>query len=147
LSNSSTFTPSFRPDVAGTYTVTLTVSDPFGGVGTDIVAVTVIRAEDYAQQLLVQALNRVAALQPWQVTTRGNQKALQNFLHQAIAALEGGDLDEARLKVAQAVERTDGCVLRGGPDGNGGGRDWITDCGAQAEVYDLLTAALAALLP
>ena len=43
--------------------------------------------------------------------------------------------------------RTDGCVLRGDPDGNGPGRDWITDCTAQTEAYNLLTDALDALTP
>ena len=41
--------------------------------------------------------------------------------------------------------RTDGCALRGIPDGNGQGRDWITDCVAQMEIYDCLTAAAEAL--
>ena len=139
--------PTFVPDVAGSYTVTLTVNDPFGGVGTDTVDVAVITAADFAQQLVLSALNRIAALEPWQVTNKGNQKALQNFLSQAIAALQAGDLEGAVLKITQALERTDGCVLRGSPDGNGPGRDWITDCGAQTAVYDDLAAALAALTP
>jgi hypothetical protein len=147
LAGESTAFPTFIPDVPGSYTVTLTVNDAFGGVGTDSVAVAVITAEDYAQNLVVSALNLVGALQPWQVTTKGNQKALQNFLSQAIAALQAGDLEEAGLKITQAIERTDGCVLRGSPDGNGPGRDWVTDCDAQAAVYDCLTAALAALTP
>lgn len=147
LTGGSTALPTFVPDVAGSYTVTLTVNDPFGGAGTDTVAVAVVTAEDYAQNLIVTALNLVGGLQPWQVTTRGNQKALQNLLSQAIAALQAGDVEEAGLKVTQAIERSDGCVLRGSPDGNGSGRDWITDCDAQAAVYDSLTAALFALMP
>jgi hypothetical protein len=45
----------------------------------------------------------------------------------------------------QAIERTDGCVLRASPDGNGSGRDWVIDCAAQAALYEKLTAALDAL--
>jgi len=147
LTGRDTAFPTFIPDVPGSYTVTLTVSDLFGGVATDSVAVAVISAEDYAQNLVMNALNLVGGLQPWQVTTKGNQKALQNFLSQAIAALQAGDTEEAVLKITQAIERTDGCVLRGGPDGNGPGRDWVTDCNAQPAIYDCLTAALAALAP
>lgn len=147
LAGETTAFPTFIPDVAGSYIVTLTVNDPFGGVGTDTVAVAVISSEDFAQSQIVTALNLVGALQPWQVTNQGNQKALQNFLSQAIAALQAGDLEEAALKLTKAIERIDGCVLRGSPDGNGPGRDWVTDCNAQAAIYDCLTAALAALTP
>jgi len=45
----------------------------------------------------------------------------------------------------QVIERTDGCILRGSPDGNGGGRDWITDCAVHATLHEQLTAALYAL--
>jgi hypothetical protein len=147
LADGSTAFPTFVPDVPGSYTATLTVNDAFGGVGTDTVALAVITAEDHAQDLVLCALNQVGALPPWQVTTKGNQKAFQNFLNQAIAALQAGDLEEGRLKLTHAIERTDGCGLRSAPDGNGAGRDWITDCGAQAAVYDCLAAALAALQP
>jgi len=37
--------------------------------------------------------------------------------------------------------------VRGGPDGNGPGRDWVTDCAAQATPHEQLTAAQAALTP
>jgi hypothetical protein len=70
---------------------------------------------------------------------------MQNFLVQAIAALEAGDFAEAKRKVAAALERTDGCALRQAPDGNGPERDWIVDCEAQGVVFELLSAALAAI--
>lgn len=147
LAGETTASPTFTPDVPGSYTVTLTVSDSFGGVSTDSVVVSVITAEQFAETQTVSALNLVGALQPSEVTSPGNQKALQRLLSQVIAALQIGDLDEARLKLTQAIERTDGCALRGSPDGNGPGRDWVTDCAAQATLYDDLTAALAALMP
>src|SRR5439155_24431513 len=66
-------------------------------------------------------------------------------LTQAIAFLQAGEFDQARKKLTKALERTDGCALEGTPDGNGPGRDVVTDCAAQAKLYDLLTAALDAL--
>jgi len=87
----------------------------------------------------------IGALRPEQVTSRGNRNALQEYLTQAIAFLQAGEFDQARKKLTKALERTDGCALEGTPDGNGPGRDWVTDCAAQAKLYDLLTAALDAL--
>jgi hypothetical protein len=79
------------------------------------------------------------------VSNQGNQRAILNFLKQAVAALEAGDVQEAVDKLVQAIGRTDGCVLRGSPDGKGPGRDWVLDCNAQGEVYDALVAALEVL--
>jgi hypothetical protein len=147
LSGELTAYPTFTPDVAGTYTATLTVSDPFGGMSADSVVVSAITAEEFVARQIADALNLLGALTLEQVTTRGNRQALQNYLAQALAALRAGDTDEARSKLMQAAERTDGCVLRGGPDGNGSGRDWVTDCAAQAALYEKLNAALSALTP
>ena len=76
------------------------------------------------------------------VTSRGNQQALMEFLREAGDALQEGDLSEARRALERAMGRTDGCARRGAPDGNGPGRDWITTCEAQEQVYTPLVAAL-----
>ena len=94
---------------------------------------------------IVSASETVVDLDPGQITTEGNQNALMNFLAQATVAIEEGDIGEAINKLQKALLRTDGCVLRGAPDGNGPGRDWITDCTEQIAVYNLLSSALAAL--
>ena len=135
----------FIPDQPGNYIATLTVIDPFGGVSAATVTVSVITGEDYAATAILDALRTLRGLRLDQVTTRGNRTAMQNFLVQAIAALEAGDFAEAKRKVAAALERTDGCALRQAPDGNGPERDWIVDCEAQGVVFELLSAALAAI--
>ncbi|MCA1634041.1 MAG: immunoglobulin domain-containing protein [Acidobacteria bacterium] len=145
LSGETTAFPTFTPDIPGSYTATLTVNDPFGGVSADSVVVSVISAQQFAANQIASALNIIGALTSQQVTTRGNRQALQNYLTQALAALQAGDLVEARSKLMQAIERTDGCILRGSPDGNGSGRDWVIDCAVQATLHDLLTSALDAL--
>ena len=137
----------FIPDRPGAYVATLTVSDRFGGVSAATVTVSVITSENYASTAILSALEALRGLRLDQVTTRGNRTAMQNFLTQALAGLDAGDLDEARKKVAAAIERTDGCVLRQAPDGNGPDRDWIVDCGAQDVLFELLSAALAAIAP
>lgn len=104
-----------------------------------------ITVERLAAEQIVQALNMVGTLTPQQLASRGHRHAIQNFLTQAIASLQAGDMDEARSKVRQAIERTDGCALRGSPNGNGPNCDWIIDCAAQANLHERLTAALATL--
>lgn len=147
LAGATTAFPTFTPDVPGSYVATLTVNDPFGGVATDSLVVSVVTGAQFAENQVVIALNIVGALAPEQVTTRGNQNALQQFLTEVIAALQAGDFDEARKKLTKAIERTDGCALQNTPDGNGQGRDWVIDCAAQASLYSLLTTALDALTP
>ena len=147
LAGQTTAFPTFTPDVPGTYTATLTVNDPFGLGSTDSLVVSVVTGVQFAENQAVRALNFVGALPPEQVTNRGNQKALQRFLIQVIAALQDGDVDEARDKLTKTIERTDGCALQKIPDDNGHGRDWVTDCAAQAPLYAMLTAALDALTP
>jgi len=64
-----------------------------------------------------------------------------------VLPIQDGDIPVAIDKLEKALIRTDGCVLRGSPDGNGPERDWITDCTAQMETYAVLSAALDALTP
>ena len=106
-----------------------------------------ITAEDFVENEAAASQNFIANLPATSVATAGNQSALQNFLRQVIESLQADDVATARQKLEQAIQRTDGCVLRGIPDGNGPSRDWITDCNAQATLYDSLTEALNALTP
>lgn len=145
LAGETSATPSFTPDLPGQYTVQLVVSDSWGEFSDpDDVIVSVI-AGDIALTNTAEALTLITELSPADVTTKGNQRALGNFLTQVIAAIQNDDIEEAIDKLGKALERTDGCVLRGEPDGNGPGRDWIIDCAAQEQVYQLLIDALDAL--
>ena len=147
LAGATSAAATFTPDLPGEYVATLTVNDPFGGVASASVTVSAISGEQHASIAIGNALTVLGGLSADQVTTRGNQRAMQNFLTQALAAIEAGDLEEARHKVAEAIERTDGCGLRQAPDGNGPERDWVVDCSAQAVLIEYLTAALSALAP
>jgi hypothetical protein len=101
----------------------------------------------FAKARIASAGAIVAALPPSQVTTPGNKTAFGNFLKEAIGQLQNGNVAAAIQKLNMAIERTDGCALRMAVDGNGAGRDWITSCAAQIEVYNLLNGALNALIP
>lgn len=148
LSEANTATPVFVPDLPGAYVVNLVVSDPFVDSAPDTVTIAVTTTADYAGQQTVDALNGVGSLPPSSVTTKGNQTALGNFLTQVIAALQVGDLVDAKRKLQDAIERTDGCTLRGSPDPHGEGQikqDYIKTCTDQAPVYTLLKNALDSL--
>jgi len=145
LVNSATATPTLTPDVAGVYQVTLVVSD-FIGPGTPAsVQITATTVAGFAELQIVHASGIISGLTSSQITTKGNQTALLNFLSQAVVALQEADVATAIDKLQKSIARTDGCVLRGSPDGSAAGRDWITECAAQIDVYSLLNAALDAL--
>jgi hypothetical protein len=133
------------PDVPGTYMITLNVSDAFA-VGTpDSVEVTAATASSYAEQNTMLANQVNSALTATQVSTAGNQEAFGNFLTQAVKATQAGNTQNAVDKLNQAIARTDGCERNGVPDSSGPGRDWITDCSAQAQMLVYLRAALRGL--
>ena len=147
LIGDDTAAASFVPDLEGGYQMNLDVSDPIGPGAPDAVQITATSVAGFAQFQIVSADDLVGDLNPGQVTTGGNQTAYLKHLSRAIVAIQEGDLGKAIKKLEDAIGRSDGCVLRGSPDGNGPGRDWITDCTAQTEVYASLGAALAALQP
>jgi hypothetical protein len=137
----------FVPDLPGVYVATLTPGDFLGPGISASATITVITATMYAEIQLQAVAAHMAELPADAVTTRGNQNALIQLLSHVVVALQSGNLIGARHQLEQAISRTDGCALQGAPDGNGPGRDWITSCEAQEQVYPLLVAALSAMTP
>jgi len=142
-----TSTPRLVPDMPGLYVARLVVNDGLVDSPPDEVRVSVVDVREFATAQTLAALAAVAELPQSRVTTKGNRQALTSFLTQAASALQQGDLAAARDRLAHAVVRTDGCALRGAPDGKGQGCDWLTDCADQQLVYGLIDGALAALTP
>ena len=147
LSSQSGPSPYLQPDVPGTFTVRLVVSDRFGQSAPATVDITVLTAATYVEQQTMIAYDLVTSLPPAQVTTAGNQNALSNLLDQVAKAIQAGDNTLAIEKLNQAISRTDGCERNGVPDSSGPSRDWITDCAAQASMLVYLRASLRALTP
>jgi PKD domain len=145
LAGSNTATPAFTPNAAGTYVVTLSVTDGYGAAVQDTVEVVVATASSYAQMQLGSATGLVSSLAAGDVTNQGNQTAYINLLANAVTALQNGQVSTAITKINQAIERSNGCEATGVPDGNGPGRDWITSCAAQAQILSYLRSALQAL--
>lgn len=138
---------SFIPDVAGVYVLTLTPSDFLGPGNSASATITVTTGTMYAEIQSQTVASQVEALPRDAVTTEGNQNALIQLLSHVVVMLQGGNLTGAQQQLVEAIARTDGCALEGIPDGNGPGRDWITTCAAQEQVYPSLVAALAAIIP
>jgi hypothetical protein len=145
LFNPNSPNATFIPDRPGVYAAQLTVSDPFGPGVPDSVRITAITAAGYAEMVIQDASTQILGLPAGAVTNRGNQNAITQFLSNAIVALRDGSVAVARQQLGQAISRTDGCALRGTPDGNGPGRDWITTCGAQSAIYQSLLDALSVI--
>ncbi len=145
--NSTAAEAAFVPDRPGTYVAQLTASDFVGPGEPDTVVITATSAAGYVEIQLEAASCQIINLPVDAVINRGNQNALSRFLLNAAMALQEGDIGSARHHLAQAIARTDGCALRGTPDGNGSGRDWLVTCEAQNQVYSLLLNAAGALPP
>lgn len=146
LSKADTVNPSFIADVIGDFPVELVVSDFIGPGAPDTVVITASTAEDYSESRIISSGAVVAELTIDEVTSAGNQEAISKFLIQAVTAIQSDDTARAIQMLEHSLERTDGCTLRGEPDGNGPGRDWITVCTQQEVVYNQLLEALYALI-
>ncbi len=147
ISNALLPNATFVPDRAGVYVAQLIVSDVLGSGEPDTVQITAITGTQTAENLIQSASDLVAGLGAGEVTNKGNQNALLQHLSQAVIALQASDLIDAAHKLELAISRVDGCAARGSVDGNGPSRDWVTTCGAQNQIYQLLVDALNAFAP
>ncbi len=147
LSNPGLASTTFVADRPGTYVAQFRVTDYLGASAWDQVQVTAATATGYAEAQMQAAASIVGVLSRGAVTSSGNQNALLQHLSNAVTALGSGRTADARQQIQLALSRVDGCALRGTPDGNGPGRDWLTSCVSEAQVYPLLSEALAALMP
>ena len=61
----------------------------------------------------------------------------------AVKQNQKGEVDKAIKELQKAIERVDGCALRGQPDVGGGGgnppaKDYVNNCADQAIIYPVL---------
>ena len=145
LANGNGATPNLIPDRAGLYGVSLVVSDNLGPSDPDTAEITVLTRSDFASMKIACAADLIADLPESAVKTKGNQKALLNYLGAAAKAVQRPDFEKAVERIEFTLKRADGCFVNGVPDGNGVGRDWVEECGAQLEIYRCLDQARTAL--
>lgn len=145
LANTNSTGPNLIPDKPGLYEATLVVSDNLGPSAPDSAEITAVARGDFASMKIACAADLIAELPEDAVKTKGNQKALLNYLAAAAKAVQRPDYEKAIERIEFALQRTDGCVMNGIPDGNGVGRDWVETCAAQLEIDRCLGEALGAL--
>lgn len=145
LANTNSVSPNLIPDRAGLYGVSLVVSDNLGPSDPDTAEITVLTRSDFASMKIACAADLIADLPESAVKTKGNQKALLNYLGAAAKAVQRPDFEKAVERIEFTLKRTDGCFVNGVADGNGVGRDWVEECGAQLEIYRCLDQARTAL--
>ncbi len=135
------------PDKPGAYLIELVVNDGFADSAPDSATIRVITLQKYIEQTVKEALALVKALPAGSFSSKADRKEFEQILKQALDDVRNDKLRHAQKELQNAIERTDGCALRGQPDTKGSGRDWITDCASQAPVYAQLRAALDAIAP
>ncbi len=145
LANTNSVSPNLIPDRAGLYGVSLIVSDNLGPSDPDTAEITVLTRSDFASMKIACAADLITDLPESAVKTKGNQKALLNYLGAAAKAVQRPDYEKAIERIEFALQRTDGCAINGVPDGNGAGRDWVETCAAQLEIDRCLNEARGAL--
>ena len=145
LANANSASPNLIPDKPGIYGATLVVSDDLGPGAPDSAEITAVARGDFASMKIACAADLIEGLPESVVKTKGNQKALLNYLAAAAKAVQRPDFDKAIERIEFALQRTDGCAMNGVPDGNGVGRDWVETCDAQFEIDRCLNEARGAL--
>ncbi len=132
-------TPTFTPDLAGTYEIHLTVNDGLLDSETATVSVVATTAEGDLVEKLEQAIDAVNALDAAVFKNVSLQKNMAKHIGQALAHVDNGKFNAARDKLEAVLRKTDGCANGSSPDPN----DWIVDCGAQSQVHPLIVQAIA----
>ena len=142
----TTATPSFTPDLAGTYVIQLVVNDGFADSTPDTATITAITGAAFAEIKLKDACDLVTGLPSSSFDAPGHRNYFCNMSSKVINFLQMSNLDQAKKHLEKMISRVDGCSPRGAPDPKGMGQpfaaDFITDCAAQQQLYQLLTDAL-----
>jgi hypothetical protein len=138
LSAPLTVNPTFLPDLAGTYVVSLIVND--GQVDSDpsTLSITVVASADPIIADLINAINAINGLDSSAFKNRNLRKTLNNKINTAIAYMEQGLYSQADSLLGGILKKVDGCAKKGVPDNN----DWIVTCEAQTQVYPNIQSAI-----
>lgn len=141
LSGDTTVSPTFVPDLPGTYVAQLVVTDTLGlASDPSTVEVQVVTLATWATEVIQTEVQPViAAISPDVFVNPVLQKTVMNKTNAVIALLQAGNVQDARDKLANdLLKKVDGCATTGAPDKN----DWIKDCESQGQVYEQLLTVI-----
>jgi parallel beta-helix repeat protein len=130
----------FTADVAGNYVVSLTVNDGLVDSAPSNITVTATTRQDAVIDTLGDITYTVNNLIDPSVLKNANlANVLTNKVNAALQLIDEGDYQQALDKLENDIlNKTNGCANIGEPDNN----DWIEDCDAQAQVYNLVVEAI-----
>jgi hypothetical protein len=139
LGDASAQSPTLVPDVAGTDTASLVVSDGQATSPPDVVTIQATSDAGAIVAILRDAVAAINGLDPGDFKNANMQGALTNKLAAVIADVEAGRLQDALDKLEHdVIAKTDGCAETGAPDRN----DWLKNSAAQTPVYARLREAV-----
>jgi hypothetical protein len=133
-----TVNPTFLPDFAGTYVVSLIVNDGQADSDPSTLSITVVVSADPIIEDLIKAITAINALDSSAFKNRNLRKTLINKINTAIAYMEQGLYSQAKSLLGGILKKVDGCAKKGAPDNN----DWIITCEAQTQVYPNIQSAI-----
>ncbi|MCK4792923.1 MAG: DUF1566 domain-containing protein [Desulfobacteraceae bacterium] len=126
----------------GIYTVTLTVTDDDGGVGSDSLTIEVISTQDAITQILQEARSVINGLDDSVFKRKQMRNRLNRKINSVLRLIDKRRYQRALDKLEYGIlTKMDGCAETDSPDKN----DWIIDCDAQKQVYPLIVEAIALL--
>lgn len=142
LMASTAVNPSFISDMAGTYVLNLVVSDGVEQSDPGSATVAIFSTLNAPIQDLLDALQALNNLPSNAFKSRNMKRELANKINTVIVNIDGGNSQLALSELeTDILKKMDGCAKNGSPEHN----DWITNCGAQGEVYSHISSAIAAI--
>lgn len=135
VANPSSANASLRPDVPGTYVVSLVVSDGILESEPSNITITVVSIQTAVTNVIQTAISTINAWSPDVFKNRNMAKALTNKFNALVSKVEEGNFPDAKDMLENDIlKKTDGCMTTGSVDKN----DWIIVCEAQAELYPIV---------
>jgi K319L-like, PKD domain len=136
--SSTSITPSFTPDVPGTYVMQLIVNDGFVDSPASTVQIQVSASASWLGDRIrevIGTIGNIGALPPEAFKNKNMRNTLINKLQVIIKQGDEGVYAEALAKLQEdVIAKTDGCAIVGSPDNN----DWVIACGYQEKIYPAL---------
>lgn len=140
ISNANQAIASFVPDLPGTYVAGLIVNDGFVSSSQATVQIlTISNVTSIIQS--IQALESTISGFPSSVFKNKNmQNTLINKLNSVISDINAGKYSDAASQLQNDISgKMNGCVASGAPSNS----DWILNCPAQIQIYNLLQPIIA----
>jgi hypothetical protein len=138
LINPLTAYPTFLPDLAGTYVVSLIVNDGQLDSDPSTISITVVSSTNPVINSLITAINGINPLDSSAFKNLNLKKVLTNKINTALDYIDQGLDSSAKNVLGGIIKKMDGCAKNGNPDKN----DWIITCDAQDQAYPYILDAI-----